>query len=396
MSGNDCQSNNIIHCDLDAFFASVEQKDNPALRGKPVIVGGTAGSRGVVSTCSYEARVFGVHSAMPMSRAHRLCPRGIYLPVRMSRYMEVSQQVFAILSQYTPLMEPISIDEAFLDVSGTRVLFGTPEEIGRQIKARIKSELGLIISVGISYNKFLAKLASDMDKPDGLRVISSDQVREVLRPLPVTRIWGIGEKSGQELHSLGIDTIGDIQDLPPGWLEARMGASGRHYWELARGIDRRPVEVGQERKSLGREITFPEDVTDMGFLQNILQGFSAELCRRLRRDRLLCSSVAVKLRYASFKTISRSRSIAPSHADLIIGQTAVEILNQNYGGDPPLRLVGLSLGRLSPAPNWEQGRLFEQEEKNQDLDQLMDSIRQRFGPNAIQRASLVKGCIRPK
>ncbi|HWP95442.1 MAG TPA: DNA polymerase IV [Syntrophomonadaceae bacterium] len=391
MAARDCPSIHIIHCDLDAFFASVEQMDNPSLQAQPVIVGGTAGSRGVVSTCSYEARAFGVHSAMPMAQAHRLCPRGIFMPVRMSRYQEISQQVFAILSQYTPLMEPLSIDEAFLDVSGTEALFGSPERIGRQIKEQVKSELDLIISVGISYNKFLAKLASELGKPDGLRIITFDQALEVLKPLPVTRLWGVGDKGKQALHHLGLYTIGDIQTLPPGWLEERLGDSGRHYWELARGVDLRRVEVQQERKSLGREVTFSEDVSDMETLQNHLVFFAAELCSKLRKDNILCSTVTVKLRYRSFKTITRRRTIAPSHADLVIGEVADELLRQSYSGEPPLRLLGLSLGKLSKADAWEQGSLFQEERKNYDLDQLMDSIRQRFGLEAIQRGNLVKG-----
>lgn len=389
MSDQDKPSNHIIHCDLDAFFASVEQLDNPSLMGKPVIVGGAAESRGVVSTCSYEARAFGVHSAMPMVQARRLCPRGVYLPVRMHRYVEVSGKVFALLSQFTPVMEPLSIDEAFLDVSGTGALFGSPEEIGRQIKEKVKKELALTISVGISYNKYLAKLASDLGKPDGLYVIDFNQALDILRPLPVTRLWGVGEKGKQALHRLGLTTIGDIQDLPAGWLEEKLGTSGKHYWELSRGMDSRPVESPQERKSIGREITFSEDVKDIACLQKTLSVFAAELCSRLRKDNLTCSTVTVKIRYNNFKTITRSRTISPSHADLVIGHIAADILGQSYAGEPPLRLLGLSLSKLCNDDGLEQGSLFNSKAGNQDLDKLLDSIRQRFGPESIKRANLV-------
>lgn len=388
MSGHDDKSLHIIHCDLDAFFAAVEQQDDPSLLGKPVIVGGI-GPRGVVSTCSYEARKFGVRSAMPAAQARRLCPQGVYMPVRMVRYQEISRQVLAILSQYTPLMEPLSIDEAFLDVSGTASLFGSPEQIGRQIKARVRTELGLTISVGISYNKYLAKLASDLGKPDGLFIIPFDQALEILKPLPVTRLWGVGEKAGQALHRLGMQTIGDIQILPPGWLQERLGSSGQHYWELARGMDLRQVELDQERKSLGREATFPEDEADMETLHILLNRFSAELCHKLRKDKLVCSTVTVKIRYSGFKTINRSKTIPPGHSDLVIGQVAGEILRQAYQGDPPLRLLGLSLGKLSKVGDCEQASLFEAEDQNRSLDQLMDNLRQRFGPETIKRANLM-------
>ncbi len=390
MAGQHLDSNHIIHCDLDAFFASVEQLDNPTLLGKPVIVGGAAESRGVVSTCSYEARAFGIHSAMPMARARRLCPHGVYLPVRMQRYAELSKRVFAILSQFTPLMEPLSIDEAFLDASGTEALFGNAEEIGRQIKTQIKTRLGLTISVGISYNKFLAKLASDLGKPDGLYVISSEEALDILKPLPVTRIWGVGEKGKQTLHRLGLNTIGDIQALPEGWLEEKLGISGRHYWELSRGLDFRAVEPAQERKSIGREITFPEDINDMNYLENLITTFAAELCGRLRKNHLSCSTVTVKLRHNDFKTLTRSRTIPASHADLVIGQAACEIFRNSYTGVPSLRLLGLSLSKLASEDTaLEQGNLFDDNAKGRDLDQLMDSLRSRFGSNAIKRGNLV-------
>lgn len=380
----------IMHCDLDAFFAAVEQLDHPELRGRPVIVGGSARSRGVVSTCSYEARKYGVKSAMPMAQALRLCPQAVYLPVNMPRYVEVSRQVFSILAGYSPLMEPLSIDEAFLDIGGTRNLFGRPSDIGRRIKEQVRDETGLTISVGISYNKFLAKLASDMGKPDGLMIISREQALEILAPLPVSSLWGVGEKGQAQLRAWGLESIADLQKLPAGWLEERMGLSGRLCWELAQGIDHRQVEPERERKSLGREITFPQDVDDLEYLKHWLQVFAAELCPRLRKIERLAATITIKLRLNSFKTITRSRTIQACDSEVLIADTAVQLLEQAYRGSPPVRLIGLSLGKLSPAGELEQGALFdEQREKNHLLDLLIDNIRERFGPQSIKRAHLL-------
>lgn len=382
---------NILHADLDAFFASVEQLDNPSLRGKPVVVGGSRHSRGVVSTCSYEARKFGIRSAMPAAQAYRLCPQAVFLPVNMPRYQEMSRQVFAILSRFSPIMEVLSIDEAFLDISGCSRLYGSAEEIGRLIKEQVYSELGLVISIGISYNKFLAKLASDMDKPDSLRIITESQAMEVLKPLPVSRIWGVGQKTEESLNKLGIKTIGDIQALPAGWLEARIGSAGRLFWELAHGIDQRALEPEQERKSLGREETFPEDINDTAYLEKLIAQFAAELCRKLRQAGLQTASVTIKLRYSDFKTITRSKTIPPCNSDLVITQVAGELLHHAYNGKRPLRLFGLSLGHLSPAADLEQGNLFEPQSNadHKEIDLLMDEIRNRFGANAISRANLL-------
>lgn len=382
---------NILHCDLDAFFASVEQLDNPELRGKPVVVGGSRHSRGVVSTCSYEAREFGIHSAMPVSQAYRLCPQAIFLPVNMPRYQEMSRQVFTILSRFSPLMEIISIDEAFLDISGCFRLYGSPENIGGLIKEQVHSELGLIISVGISYNKFLAKLATDLDKPDGLLIITAEEAVDLLKPLPVSKIWGVGQKTEQSLNRLGIKTIGDIQALPPGWLEARFGSAGRLFWELAHGIDHRPVETGQERKSISREETFPEDINDISYLEKLTTHFAAELCAKLRREGLETASITIKLRYSDFKTITRSKTIEPCNSDLVVTQVAEELLHNAYNGKRPLRLFGLSLGHLSSRADLEQGTLFESptNSAHNEIDLLMDEIRGRFGPDAINRANLL-------
>ncbi|MEN6349299.1 MAG: DNA polymerase IV [Syntrophomonas sp.] len=381
---------NIIHCDLDAFFASVEQLDNPSLIGKPVVVGGDMHSRGVVSTCSYEARKYGVKSAMPTSKAYRLCPQAVFLPVNMPRYVEISRQVFSILAAYSPLMEILSIDEAFLDVSGTEALFGSPEKIGRTIKNRVKSELGLNISVGISYNKFLAKLASDLDKPDGFRIIKAGEALELLKPLPVSRLWGVGEKTAKILESLGLYTIGNIQDLAPGWLEDKIGPGGRRLWELAHGIDEEPVHADYERKSLGRETTFPEDINDTVYLHRLIDLYTAELCSRLRKENKKAGTVQIKLRYGNFKTITRSQSIPPSNSDQAIAKITHQLLDKSYKEKLPLRLFGISLSNLSAVGRLEQGSLFiENGTDYAMIDRLMDEIRARFGPEAINRANLL-------
>lgn len=381
---------NIIHCDLDAFFASVEQLDKPELRGRPVIVGGDARSRGGVSTCSYEARSYGVRSAMPTARALRLCPDAVFLPVNMPRYIEMSKQVFKILGDYSPLMEPVSIDEAFLDIGGTRKLFGSPGDIARQIKERVRAEAGLTISVGISFNKFLAKLASDMSKPDGLMTINQDQALNILAPLPVSRLWGVGEKGRLQLHAWGLETIADIQKLPPEWLDEKMGVGGRLCWELAQGIDHRRVEPERERKSLGRELTFPQDVGDLEYLKKMLKVFAAELCPRMRKMKLTAAKITVKIRLNTFKTISRSRTVSACDCEGMIANVAVQLLEQVYQGRPPLRLIGLSLSNFFPAGELEQGALFdEQRQKNHSVDMLMDNIRERFGTQSIKRAHLL-------
>lgn len=380
----------ILHCDLDAFFAAVEQRDNPELKGKPVIVGGEATSRGVVSTCSYEAREYGVHSAMPTAQARRLCPRGVFLPVNMEHYQEVSRQVFSILADYTPNMEILSIDEAFLDVGGSISLFGTPEQIAVKIKERICSEVGLTISVGISYNKFLAKLASDIGKPDGLMVILPQHSVEFLRPLPVSRLWGIGEKTATKLENMGIRTIADLQELPSIWLSDKFGTAGRKFWEMAHGIDDRPVQPNYDRKSLGREITFPQDVADISYFHKLLELFASELCRKLRQDDMDAATITVKLRFSNFHTITRSETIQPSNSERIISALAGDILDRNYQ-QQPLRLLGLCLGRLSPVCKLQQGSLFGENDTaaHRNMDQIVDEIQARFGVGAIKWANLL-------
>jgi DNA polymerase-4 len=276
----------IIHVDMDAFYASVEQLDNPEFIGKPVIVGGDPKQRGVVSAASYGAREFGVHSAMPMSKAIRLCPNAIVLPVRMKRYVELSQQIHAIFEKFTPQIEPISLDEAFLDVTESLQLFGSAEKIGRDIKHQIKEQLGLVASVGIAANKFLAKLASDLDKPDGFVVITEKNKQQILDSLPVSKIWGVGKVTEKALRSKGINTIGQLRKTPADILEGIFGDQTPHMLRLAQGIDSREVESSREAKSISSEQTFATDITNKNILLNVLLNQVEDIAQRLRTNDL--------------------------------------------------------------------------------------------------------------
>ncbi|MHB8763243.1 MAG: DNA polymerase IV, partial [Deferrisomatales bacterium] len=303
----------ILHVDMDAFYASVEQLDRPECRGRPVIVGADpreGRGRGVVAACSYEARACGVHSALPISQAWRRCPNGVYLRPRMARYIEVSEQVFGLLGRYTDLVEPLSIDEAFLDVTGSRRLFGAAEAIGREIKAEVRRVLGLVASVGVGPNKFVAKVASDLEKPDGLVVVGPGEAEVFLAPLPASRLWGVGPKTGERLARLGVRTIGDLARRRPEDLRASLGEAGEHLWRLARGIDERPVSAEGGAKSLGAEVTFDEDVADPAQVRRTLLGLADRVARRLRRRGLGARGVTLKLRYESFDTVTRSVTLA--------------------------------------------------------------------------------------
>jgi DNA polymerase-4 len=295
----------ILHVDMDAFYASVEQCDQPELRGRPVIVGGLGG-RGVVSAASYEARIFGVHSAMPMATAKRLCPQGDFLPVRMQRYARISRQIREILLSFTPLVEPLSLDEAFLDVRGCEKLFGPAEEIARRAKDRIRMETGLVASVGVAPNKFLAKLASDHGKPNGLVLLPADKVVEFLTPLPVGRLWGVGAKGEKRLHALGLRTVGQLAALPEALLVSHFGEQGKHLWHLAHGLDDRRVMPDRDAKSISTETTFAHDLADKEALRSCLLELVDHLAGRLRSHGLRARTVDVKIRSADFRTWTRS------------------------------------------------------------------------------------------
>ena len=429
-----------MHVDMDAFFASIEQLDHPEYKGHPVIVGGLS-SRGVVATCSYEARQFGVHSAMPISRAKKLCPDGIYVYPRMDRYKEVSAQIFSIMKEFTPHIEPLSIDEAFLEVSGMSTMYSGPKALGRAIKDRVFEETGLIISAGLAPNKFLAKLASDLDKPDGLVVIPYGREKEILAPLPIKRIWGVGPRTEKILKNGGFHLMRHIQALPDeSSLIPLVGNQARRIWELANGIDDRPVETDRKIQSIGAEETYEEDLTDGAAIELEFRYFANRLSKRLRKRNLLGHTVSIKVRYDDFTTVSRQKRLdTPSDHEHVFFETAlilwnklmqdktskqpkeskkaVEALgattklkstnfkynsfnNSNFNNssskeitfiDPPgpIRLLGLTVSGLDEEVPM-QDSLFEspQNETENKLAGVLDSLESKFGETAVMSGAL--------
>ncbi len=382
----------ILHVDMDAFYASVEQRDDPNLRGKPVVVGGSAEGRGVVCAASYEARKFGIHSAMPAITARRLCPQAVFLPVRMRHYAAVSRRLRAIFQEFTPLIEPLSLDEAFLDVAGCEGLFGPGPAIARRIKERVRAETQLTASVGVAPNKFLAKLASDLGKPDGLFVIEPDAVRTVLDPLPVGRLWGVGGRGEQRLHALGIYRVGQLATLPESILVDHFGSSGRRLRQLALGLDDRPVVPDEDARSISTEKTFAQDVADREALRLRLLDLVQHLGERLRRTGLRGRTVDVKVRTSDFRTYTRSLTLeTPTDLTAQLWQAAAKLFDERVPDEwLPARLLGVGAGQLS-RDQPVQGDLFDNpwREKQQALDQTVDAIRQRFGAASISRAALL-------
>ncbi|MGD8681690.1 MAG: DNA polymerase IV, partial [Lysobacterales bacterium] len=341
----------IIHVDMDAFYAAVECLDDPSLVGKLVIVGGL-GPRGVVATASYEARRFGVHSAMPMGRARRLCPQAHYLRPRMDRYREKSAEVFAIFRDFTPVLEGLSLDEAFLDVTSSLKLFGGPLEIARGIRQRIRDETGLTASVGVAHNKFLAKLASDARKPDGLVFVAPDEVRGFLDPMPVGRLWGIGRQTEPRLKALGILTIGQLRRTDASALRPVLGNRTEHFQRLARGEDEREVNAERADKSISREVTFDRDVLDRDTLLAELQSQAESVARRLRSQGLVARTVVVKIRDARFRTVTRSRSLrACSGSTRTLYRMARALFERwrESNRTTPVRLLGMGVSGLEAA-----------------------------------------------
>lgn len=384
----------ILHVDMDEFYAAVEKLDDPSLCGKPLLVGGAPDSRGVVSTASYEARRFGCHSAMPMVTALRLCPHAIVLPVRGRRYAEVSERIFELLGRFTPLVEPLSIDEAFLDVTGCDRLFGGPERIARRVKRAIREETSLTASVGAAPNKFLAKLASDLDKPDGLAVIDASSVRQVLWPLPVSKLWGVGPAGARQFEQLSVRTIGELAQMDVERLVRAFGQTGEHFHRLANGRDDRPVTPDHEAKSISQERTFAVDVCDVGELRRVLLGQVEQVGRRLRRHGLRGRTVTVKLRTGDFTTRTRSASLAQA-TDVTkeIWDTAERLLEAWSRRSPsPLRLLGVSVSQLR-GRGGQQLALFEDplRARRRRLDRALDGIVERFGAEAIGRGRLPTG-----
>ncbi len=379
----------ILHVDLDAFFAAVEQRDRPELRGKPVIIGGSPDQRGVVSTCSYEARKFGVHSAMPLRTAGRLCPQGIFLPVDGRKYQAASREVMAILRRFTPMVQPVSIDEAFLDVTASRALFGDGEAIGRAIKTAVHGEVGLTISVGVATTKLVAKVASDLRKPDGLVVVPPGEEATFLAPLPISRLWGVGEKTASALAEFGVRTIGDLAALEPVAIERRFGKHGASLVERAQGIDPDPVAGGEAAKSIGHEHTFDVDTSDREAIERALLGMADGVAGRLRSMDWKAVTVTLKLRDSSFLTITRQVSLKqPADLTEEIYAAALVLLRKELHGQR-IRLVGVTASNFRER---EQLQMFAEagDPRRHKAAEALDAIRRKYGDRSMMRATLVR------
>jgi DNA polymerase-4 len=387
------QSKHIIHFDMDAFYPSVEILDNPALKGKPVIVGGSK-ERGVVSSASYEARRFGVHSAQPVAKAKRLCPDGIFLPVRMSRYQEISQQVFKIFYRFTPLVEPLSIDEAFLDVTGSIRLFGQPEDIAKKIKQIVLTETGLTVSAGVAPSKFVAKIASDIDKPDGLTVVHPDGVRDFLDPLPIKKMWGVGKVTQLSLSRLNIHTFRELRQTPVKVLDKKIGKHGVRIHLLAMGIDERDVIPDHDVKSIGHEQTFSQDIISLNEAQKELLALSNKVARRMRYKDLEGKTITLKVKYFDFVQITRSTTLPRSIDDgFEIYSVACRLLKKTEVTKKPIRLLGISLSQLNFSGIGTQLSLFDQDpssQKRQRLNIALDSLYEKFGDKSVVPGTLLK------
>ncbi len=373
----------IMHVDMDAFFASVEQRDDPALQGKPVIVGGKS-RRSVVATASYEARAFGVHSAMPLSQAKRLCPHGCFVAPRFEAYREASDAIHQVMLHYADAYEPISLDEAFLDISGMGNQYPTLGAIGRAIKEEIRSAVHLTASVGIAPNKFLAKMASDMKKPDGLCIIPYGREREVLAPLPVRRLWGVGEVTEKKLLAAGFRTIADIQEAPLEKLSALLGNQGPLLKDLSFGIDDRPVVSSRQVKSIGDESTYEYDLTDRSKIDREIAIHSDIVAQRLRRHDLAARTISLKIRFASFKTIMRSLSLEEgTNLQETIDSTCQTLLSR-IPLTEGIRLIGVTASNLG-APLSSPSLFSDEEDKRSRAAKAMDSIQQKYGRKALQK-----------
>ena len=387
--GNDDSATPILHVDMDAFFVSVELMHYPELRGKPVAVGGK--ERGVVSAASYEARTYGVNSAMPVGKAYKLCPGLIMLPPRHGLYGDVSRQVMSILSDVTPLLEQVSVDEAFLDVSGARKLFGSPVDIARHLRERIRREVGVPASVGIAATKHVAKVASAHAKPDGMLLIPESATLEFLHSLPVGALWGVGERTRERLEVAGVDTVGELAGLGQARLERLLGkAGGAHLYALAMGIDPRQVTVSHIEKSIGREETFFTHVTDRAELDRVLLAQAHDTARRLRKKGFLARTVAIKVRFADFTTITRSLTLGqPTALANDIYRAARSLLDGVKIGADGVRLLGLRAEQLQDGAS-EVQLAFDDDPRREIAESVMDGALARFGKDAVQPASLVR------
>ena len=383
----------ILHVDLDAFFTSVEQRDDPSLCGQPVIVGGSV-ERGVVAAASYEVRRYGVRSAMPMAEAMRRCPHAVVVPHRMARYAEASRQFFAVLEQFSPSIESLSLDEAFLDVTGQQRLFGDAADIARAIKDRVTRDLSLVASVGVGPNKLVAKIASDIDKPDGLRVVAPADLLGFLHPLPVSRLWGVGKVTREKLATMALHTIGDVARYPESILRARLGSGlGAHLAALARGEDARPVDAEGDPVSIGHEETFDVDLSSKADIEVLLLAQADRVAARLRRARLRARVVQLKIKYADFRLLTRRATLADATVDgTLIGRKALELLagiaiDGDHGKRHRVRLCGVSVTGLESRDGPRQLTLGEADRsRGERLGDVLDQIHARFGEGLVRRA----------
>lgn len=381
----------ILHIDMDAFYASVEEQDRPELKGKPLIVGGTGG-RGVVAAASYAVRRYGVRSAMPMREALRRCPEAICVPPRMARYKEISEQVFAIFHEFTPLVEGLSLDEAFLDVTASQRLLGSAESIGSDIRSRIVRQTGLTASVGVAPNKLLAKIASDLNKPDGMCRIGPDNMRDILDALPIEKLFGVGTKTLPTVHAAGIRSFGDLRLAGDEVLWRAFGKHGKAMRERASGLDDRPVEPNREEKSISAEQTYAKDIHGAATLNVELLRLADRAASRLRAHELAAGTVSVKIRRADFTTYTRQRTVQPPTQDTAVVSAAAKALLERWLATQPdaaVRLLGVGVSDLQVLP---QGDLFTGGPGQVSrLDSAIDGIRDRFGPSLLTRASLLPG-----
>jgi nucleotidyltransferase/DNA polymerase involved in DNA repair len=385
----------ILHVDMDAFFAAIEQHDRPELRGKPIIVGAPPDRRGVVSTCSYEARKFGVHSALPSRTAARLCPTGIFLPVRMDRYREISRQIMALFERFTPHIQPLSCDEAFLDVTGAQRLFGSGPEIAQKIKDAVCQETGLTCSVGVAPNLFLAKIASDLEKPDGLTVVpfSEEEIPHFLAPMPIQRMWGAGRKTQALLQKHNLHTFGDLQKVDPDKLAEWIGPTAASaFYRRAFGRDERSVETDTAEKSISNEVTFGEDLENPSDVEAALMDLADKVGGRLRKAGFYASTAQIKIRWRGFSTITRQQRIDPPCCDdFTLRESAMELLRKE-GVHSPVRLIGFGVSGLRTTPNTPQMDLFQSPDskrsgKREALSRAVDAVREKFGRKSLRRGS---------
>lgn len=377
----------VIHADMDAFFAAVEQRENPELQGKSVIIGGVnLSNRGVVSTASYKAREYGVHSAMPVAEARKLCPDGIYLPARHDLYQEVSREILSILKNYTPLVEKISIDEAFLDIKGCERLYGNPLEIAEKIKKDVKNKTKLTISIGLSVNKFLAKLASDFDKPDGLTVIEHENIKEFMADLDIRKIWGVGQIFADNLAEIGVYQVKDIWPYSLNELKKKYGKAGIKLYYLSRGLDNRKVESKNEIKSVSHEETFAENIEDIDKLWAYLFKMSEKVSFRLHSNNLRGNTVFIKVRYADFSTVNRQISLKNNlNSTELIYKIGKKLIKDNKLLKKPLRLLGIGVSNLSDSEKM-QLNLFDKAADDSEIDKTIDAIKRKYGFDKISRA----------